>query len=185
MSSKPIPLSVPAEKENEPMESVDDLLSSIRQLMSPEKLSDDAVIDLNRPVQPDTWRLSEKTLSESTCALSSFISALEEPIPGSPENGSGHSFQKTSETVGKNRDNGHAESMRVEDLVAQCLQAPLDRWIREHSDVVAATMRSQVNLHVIDLLQQWLDQHLSALIKESIDGHLQSLVNIVRKNGQF
>jgi hypothetical protein len=254
----PIPLSVRVQ-DDETFDSVDDLLASIRELVSPGALD---IIDLNRPVHPgpdpvsplgqgqqsgigphpqprnthtytavqsprntasahpDTTteplhpgpdpvkplghskndvycgvqemhplasvslqmkrHLSEKTRSESTKVLSSFISALEGPkqdlefhtdpsVQGVQQDGSGH------------RGDRRAKGICLEDLVAQCLKAPLNQWIEQNDAVISQHVKTIIEQHMSEFLHQWLDAHLPQLIKAYVDQHLDALTQSVRK----
>lgn len=179
MSPKIIPLSVPAEESVDTAhESVDALMSSIRQLVSGTEIADD-IIDLNRPVPADGWQLSEKTVSESSDALSSFISALQEPkhrdvlYPNDQE-------AQSNRPADQHQD-ADEKGFNLETFVAQCLNTSLKQWLHDHGQEVRAMVRGQVNHQVNQLVQQWLDAHLPGLIKESIDNHLQSLIQGIRK----
>ncbi len=233
----PIPLSVPVE-DSEPFDSVDDLLASIRELVSPGAVD---IIDLNRPVQSDLspsrpvqarmhaqtgtvhpgtetdalgesitapehldsschlgesevfsskvltphkeakHYLSEKTLSESSKVLSSLMSALEEPEHrlDAHTDSSAQDFQKPIRP--HNRDDGRMNGLRVEDLVAQCLKAPLGQWIGQNDAVISQHVKTIIEQHITELLHRWLDAHLPELIKASVDQHLDALIQSVRK----
>ncbi len=228
----PIPLSVPVE-DSESFDSVDDLLASIRELVSPGAVD---IIDLNRPVQPDPVQtrvqperivqtgpvqpepdglgacittpepldplynfgeacssesvtpqmekkryLSEKTLSESAKVLSSLMSALEVPdqhLDAHTES-SAQGFQKPA--LPHNRENQQMKGICVEDLVAQCLKAPLSQWIGQNDAVISRHVKTIIDQHIAELLNQWLDAHLPELIKASVDQHLDALIESVRK----
>jgi hypothetical protein len=182
MPPKIIPLSVPAEESiDAPHESVDALMTSIRQLVSGQELADD-IIDLNRPVSSDGWQLSEKTVSESSDALSSFISALQEP-KNQDDLYSNDSYGNDQAAQNKTSSDqpGHEKGFKLEAFVAQCLHTSLNQWLHDHGEEVRAMVRGQVSQRVNQLVQQWLDAHLPGLIKESIDHHLQALVHGIRK----
>ncbi len=228
----PIPLSIPAE-DSESFDSVDDLLASIRELVSPGAVD---IIDLNRPVQPDPVQtrvqperiaktgpvqpgpdglgacittpeqldpvynfgeaflsesvtphlgvkryLSEKTLSESAKVLSSLMSALEGPdqhLDAQTES-SAKGFQQP--ILPHNRDDRPMKGICVEDLVAQCLKAPLSHWIGQNDAVISQHVKTIIDQHIAELLHQWLDTHLPELIKASVDQHLDALIESVRK----
>lgn len=234
----PIPLSVPVE-DCESFDSVDDLLVSIRELVSPGAVD---IIDLNRPVQSDLDQadpahllsaqmgghmgvnpeqmnqgsgqsrglapcittpgpsqpvycgktdgvsseavtphieekryLSEKTRSESAKVLSSLMSALEEPDQDSHDS----SVLDLQQPVPRN--DGRMKCICVEDLVAQCLKAPLDQWIGQNDAMISQHVKIIIDQHISELLRQWLDVHLPALIKASVDQHLDALIQSVRK----
>ena len=208
----PIPLSVRVE-DDESFDSVDDLLASIRELVSPGAVD---IIDLNRPVQPGPGGfgaciatpepldpvynlgtteafssesvtpqmgvkryLSEKTLSESTKVLSSLMSALEEPDQDAHTKPSAQGVQKP--ILSHNRDDQRMKGICVEDLVAQCLKAPLNQWIGQNDAVISQHVKTIIDQHITELLHQWLDTHLPELIKASVDQHLDALIQSVRK----
>lgn len=233
----PIPLSVRVE-DDESFDSVDDLLASIRELVSPGAVD---IIDLNRPVQPDSIQsrpaqtplhpekidqtgpvqpgpggfgaciatpepldpvynlgtteafssesvtpqmgvkryLSEKTLSESTKVLSSLMSALEEPDQDAHTKPSAQGVQKP--ILSHNRDDQRMKGICVEDLVAQCLKAPLNQWIGQNDAVISQHVKTIIDQHITELLHQWLDTHLPEVIKASVDQHLDALIQSVRK----
>lgn len=174
MSSHPIPLSVPAEHQEESMESVEDLIQSIRQLVSPEGVAQD-IIDLNRPVD-SPWNLSEKTLSESTNALSSFVKALEQP-----RNPQGEAMGKAGGSKGSGQRESPTQELLVKDLVAQSLKDSLGQWMGDHEAVLTTLVREEIKAQAVDFLRQWMDVHLPKLIKASVDEHLKSLVHAVQK----
>jgi hypothetical protein len=175
MAPKVIPLSILAEDAMDPsQESVDTLMASIRQLVSGQEIADD-IIDLNRPVQPQEWHLSEKTVSESTHALNSFISALTEPTVVADQAQDVHPAPISSPGQGS------SQGLNLEAFVSECLREPLNQWVQDHGGALIDMVRMQVNQQINPLLQQWLDTHLPQLIKESIDQHLQSLIQSVKK----
>jgi cell pole-organizing protein PopZ len=224
----PIPLSVPVE-DSEPFDSVDDLLASIRELVSPGAVD---IIDLNRPVQPDKGAqpgpvqssesvanglgtsikaskdlnlvhnmgeaesfssesfttqmmekryLSEKTRSESAKVLSSLMSALEGPNQPSRSPHTGSSTQGHQEPAAHHRDAVQTKGICLEDLVAQCLKAPLSQWIDQNDAVISQHVKTIIEQHITELLHQWLDEHLPGLIKASVDQHLKALIHSVRQ----
>jgi hypothetical protein len=117
--------------------------------------------------------LSEKTRSESAKVLSSLMSALEGPdAHDSSTQGVHHSGY---------RDDGRMKGICVEDLVAQCLKAPLDQWISQNDGVISHHVKTIIDQHISELLHQWLDAHLPALIKVFVDQHLDALIQSVRK----
>ena len=234
----PIPLSVPVE-DGESFDSVDDLLTSIRELVSPGAVD---IVDLNRPVQPGPVQLgplqsrpaqpkriaqtglvqpesggfgvgvttpeplepvynldkadalssefvtpqmgakrylSEKTLSESAKVLSTLMSALEESDQDAHTESSAQGFQQPS--LPHNREDRPMKGICVEDLVAQCLKAPLSQWIGQNDAVISQHIKTIIDQHISELLHQWLDAHLPELIKASVDQHLDALIQSVRK----
>ncbi len=119
--------------------------------------------------------LSEKTRSESAKVLSSLMSALEGPDQDAHDS-SALDFQQPVP-----RDDGRMKGICVEDLVAQCLKAPLDQWIGQNDAMISQHVKTIIDQHISELLRQWLDVHLPALIKASVDQHLDALIQSVRK----
>jgi cell pole-organizing protein PopZ len=146
---------------------VDALLNSIRQLVSPCDFPDH-IIDLNRPIQTEGLNLSEKTVSESTHVLSSFIHALRPTMPDALTGVIADDGRKKPE---------QAQGTLIEDVVAQSLKDPLNRWISENDRAIAEMLRDQINQKAVQLLHQWLDDHLPQLIKDSVDRQLQLLID--------
>jgi hypothetical protein len=179
MTSKTIYLSDPILNLNDrdSRESMDELLNSIRQLVEPSDFPDH-IIDLNRPIETEKLNLSEKTVSESTHALSAFIHALSRPA-GAKGVDEGLTVPYTDNPAVDYAD-GHAKKpsngLMIEDLVAQCLKEPLNRWIADNQNVITDMLWHHIHQQSLQLVQQWLDQHLPTIIQESVDRHLLLLI---------
>ena len=124
--------------------------------------------------------LSEKTRSESTKVLSSLISALEDPDQAldADTDSSAPGFQQA---MFGHKGGRQVKGLCVEDLVAQCLKAPLGQWIAQNDALISQHVKTMIDHHITELLHQWLDVHLPELIKASVDQHLDALIQSVRK----
>ena len=181
MTSKTIYLSDPILNLNDrdSPDSMDELLNSIRQLVEPSDFPDH-IIDLNRPIETEKLNLSEKTVSESTHALSAFIQALSRPAGGKVV-AEDLSVSYTDNPAidcadGASKKPGNAGGLMIEDLVAQCLKEPLNRWIADNQNVITDMLWQHIHQQFPQLVQQWLDQHLPKIIQESVDRHLLLLI---------
>jgi len=170
MAYQPIPLSVPVEKEE--IESIDAFHelshASTSHSSSHEQSS-------HNP----TWDLSETTVSQSTQALSSFVRTLNTP-PSSAAQAEKSGLQDGQ--IAGEATPPLPSGLGLEDLVAQCLRAPLDRWVRDHNQIISNMVQHQVNQKILALLRLWMDENLPKLLQESINKQLECLVERAKKN---
>ena len=192
----PIPLSVPAKEENQSFDSVDDLLSSIRELVSPGAVD---IIDLNRPVKTDStlslpepyahedsgssepmlsdsirksvyaekWHLSEKALSDSANALSSLMNALERPLTEC-ENPAPLPSSAPSEAP----PSSHPMPDGMESSPGIRVEDLVAQCLKNPLDLWIQQNHSFISDHI----KKMVDQHIAGLLHQWLDDHLPARI---------
>jgi hypothetical protein len=163
-------------------ESIEELLSSIKNIAYPED-----IIDLNRPISKEKIQagthasegnsesdalsissqefLSLKSADETKKAFSIFEKALKE----------GQNNWAFSQPDDQTNDPASCPDQTLKSFLSNIIAPILNQWIQHNQELVSQLIASHIQEYLPVLLRQWLDQRLPSLVTQCVEQQLQNL----------